>query len=220
MNYDGLIGKMMQQFSTGDFLTEVNAAKKQFFESAGVFDEYSTDFEQKMSQFVDWFLFSRPFASQGSPPIKAARNGGLRLNLNPDEVNLLENLDQSRHSLFEFLKTKNSDVYLRDLFANEKLVLKNSAVTIGFEKDQIFEARLIPFQGNHVFTLSFCFHPPKATKYILKEIKRVRKIKNEEERQREKETLIMKLFKMRYKFEQYRHVDIKEIYTNEPRLRI
>ncbi|MCB0384298.1 MAG: hypothetical protein KDD43_02820 [Bdellovibrionales bacterium] len=129
-------------------------------------------------------------------------------------------LDQNRHSIFEFLKTKNGDVFVKDLFANEKLVIKNSSVTIGFEKDQLFEARLIPVDDSFIFTQSFCFHPPNAAKYILKEIKRVRKIKDEDERRREREMLIMKLFKMRYKFEQYRHVDIKEIYTNEPRLRI
>ena len=220
MSYDALIEKLMQHFSTGEFTVEVNAAKKQFFENAGVFDEESSDFEQKMTQFMDWFLFSRPFEGQASTPIQLIHQGKISLPLSPDEIDQLDHLVKNRHGIFEFLKLKNEDVYIKDLFAGEKLVIKNSAVTIGFEKDQLFEARLIPIDDTFVFTQSFCFHPPGASKYILKEIKRVRKLKEETERDRERESLLMKLFRMRYKFEQYRHVDLKEIYTNEPRLRI
>lgn len=48
----------------------------------------------------------------------------------------------------------------------------------------------------------------------------MKKIKNVEEKKREQEALILKLFRMRYKFDQYKHVDIHEIYTNSPRLKI
>ncbi|MCB0384299.1 MAG: hypothetical protein KDD43_02825, partial [Bdellovibrionales bacterium] len=66
----------------GDYAGEVNAAKKQFFESAGVFDEESSDFEQKMTQFMDWFLFFFLFGGQGVSPIKSVKAGRVSLKLN------------------------------------------------------------------------------------------------------------------------------------------
>jgi hypothetical protein len=42
----------------------------------------------------------------------------------------------------------------------------------------------------------------------------------EAEQKPAREKLILRLFRMRNKFEQYRHVGIQEIYSNEGRLRV
>lgn len=220
MNQESLIDEILNHFSSGPFASEVLGAKKQFYDLAGVFDEESTEFEQKMTQFIDWYLFTRPLQSTGLTPVNMVVQSKGDFFSSQFTLQDIEHLSHSRHSMFEFLKLKNSDVYIRDLFAGEKLVIKNSVVTVGFEKDQFFESRLIPDGDSFVFSASFCFHPPKASRYILKEIKRVRKIKDVEERNREQEALLIKLFRMRYKFDQYKHVDLHEIYTNKPRLKI
>ena len=59
MNYETLIDRMMTHYTGGRFASEVSAAKEDFFEKAGAFDESSNDFELKMAQFVDWYLFTR-----------------------------------------------------------------------------------------------------------------------------------------------------------------
>ncbi len=220
MNHETLIDEILHHFSTGSFAGEVMNAKKQFFELAGVFDEESGEFEQKMTQFIDWYLFTRPLSFSGLTPIQMVEQGQGNFFPQQSTSEEIQALVRGRHSIFEFIKIKNSDVYLRDQFTGEKIIIKNSSVTVGFEKDHLFETRLFPQNDTFVFGASFCIHPPKASRYILKEIKRVKKIKDNNEKEREKEALLIKLFKMRYKFEQYKHVDLQEIYTNKPRLKV
>ena len=133
---------------------------------------------------------------------------------------MYRNLPHNQHSLHEFLKVKNKDVYIKDLFSGEKHVIKESPVTVGFNRDEIFEARLIPSgDGGFLFGKSFCIHPAEVKKYIEKEIKKIKALP-EEERRAAQEDLLGRLFRMRYKHEQYKHVNIHEIYSNESRLRM
>lgn len=212
-----LIDRLMQTFTSEKFQAEVQLAKKDFYERAGVFDQASDEFEMKMAQFADWYLFSRPLQDHAQPPIQLA--DARHLEVSEEEALLIEALKQSRHSLFEFNKIKGSDVYVKDLLVGEKLVIKNSPYTTGFSRTELFEARLAPMAGDFHFCPAFCFHPDQASKYILKEIKRVKKIKDAEQRSVEKELLMAKLFKMKYKQQQYKHVKVLDIYSDEPKLR-
>jgi hypothetical protein len=54
---------------------------------------------------------------------------------------------------------------------------------------------------------------------VIKEVKRVNKLPEEEQAQA-REELIARLFKMKHKHEQYRHLDIHNIYSNDSKLRI
>lgn len=135
------------------------------------------------------------------------------LRFSPEELLLIEKMKIHRHGIFEFLKVKNGDVYIKDLLKNEKLVVKSSPWTTGFDSDELFEARLIPHDGNWIFTKGFCFHPVDAKKYILSEVKRHRK-----DPDLNPEDALLKLVKMRYKFERYRHVKIDMIYSDSSKV--
>lgn len=218
MNYEPYVDKLMQYYTSGKFLPEVKAAKDDFFDKAGNFDENSMDFELKMAQFTDWYLFTRKMSGTGRVSIEMVLDDpGYKIA--EDERTAYLNLRNSRHSLFEFLKLKGEDVHIRDLFTGFKYVIRQSRVTMGFNKDEFFEARLIPHDGSFVFSNSFCFHPPVVGKFVLKEIKRVNKLP-EEDQATAREDLISRLFKMKHKHEQYRHLDIHNIYSNESKLRI
>ena len=60
---------------------------------------------------------------------------------------LYYSLRNARHSLFEFLRVRGSDVHIRDLFTDFEYVIHDSRVTVGFHRDEYFEARLIPACG-------------------------------------------------------------------------
>lgn len=212
-----LIDRLMQAFTSEKFQSEVRLAKKDFYDRAGVFDQASDEFEMKMAQFADWYLFSRPLTDVARPPIQIA--DAKHLNVTEDEIPLFEALKQSRHSMFEFNKIKDSDVYVKDLFVGEKLAIKNSPYTTGFSRSELFEARLAPLGDDFHFCPAFCFHPDKASKYIFREIKRVKKIKDPQKKSLEKESLMAKLFKMKYKQQQYKHVKVLDIYSDESKLR-
>ena len=167
-----------------------------------------------MAQFLDWYLFSRDLSEYNIPPVQLAVQEEL-LDLRPAEVNALESLSNARHSLFEFIKVKGTDVYIRDLFTKKKVVLKDSPISVGFNPEEIFDARIIPVEASYVFSKGFCFHPPGAKKFILKEVKKVRHLDESHH-----EALMFRLLKMRYKLEQYKHIKMEFIYTNDQKLKI
>lgn len=217
MNYEPYIDKLMQHYTGASYLPEVKAAKEDFFEKAGTFDETTPDFELKMAQFTDWYLFTRPMSGSGRVSIEMVLDDP-QFRVSDGERSLYLNLRNSLHSLFEFLKLKGEDVHIRDLFTGFKYVIRQSRVTQGFNTDEYFEARLIPHEGGFVFSSLFCFHPAPVSKFILKEIKRVNKLP-EEEQALAREELISRLFRMKNKHEQYSHLDIHSIYSNDSKLR-
>jgi hypothetical protein len=214
VKYDLLIEKILKYFTSEKYADEVKLAKREFFEQAGILDDDSSHFELRMAQFLDWYLFTRELRNEHITPINWITEL-TDMDLNQQELAAVENLNRCVHSLFEFSKIRGSDVYIEDLFNKKKLIVRNSTLTAGFNSDEIFEARVIPFENSWVFCKGFCFHPPESKKFILAEVKKVRHLDRQQQ-----EDLILRLFKMRYKFEQYKHIRLEYIYTNDSKLRI
>lgn len=212
--YYQLIERILNHFAGDIFKEEVRLAKAQFFDNAGILDEKAQNFELRMNQFFDWYFFSRELTGYGQTPIESFHMAR-ELRFTPDDVALIEQLKSHRHSLFEFMKIKNNDIYIRDLMKGEKLVVKQSPWIYGFDSDEIFEARLLPYEDTWIFTRGFCFHPAEARKYILGEIKKYKK-----DPDLNAEEMMLRLVRMRYKFERYRHVKVDMIYSNESKMRL
>ncbi len=215
--YTDLTEKLMQFYTSGSYHEEAVKAKIQFNEYAGVFDEAASNFEQKLAQFVDWYLFTRPLRQFGLSPIALQAEREV-MPMSEEEKPYIQNLANNRHSLFEFLKISRDDLHVRDLFSDYKLVIKKSPVVHGFDENEPFEGRLIPHGDSFIFASAFCFHPKESVKFILQEVKKVKKV-GDDERPKSREELLIRLFRMRHKYEQYPHVAIDEIYTNEPRMK-
>lgn len=212
--YEKVIEKILNHFVGEAFKDELAAAKKEFFENAGTLDEHSQHYESRMAQFYDWYFFTRELMGFKQTPLEACHLVR-ELRFTDEELRLIEVLKQHRHSLFEVVKIKNNDVHIKDLLANKKLVVKASPYVYGFDPDEIFEVRLIPDGENYIFTRGFCFHPASAKKFILNEVKEHRK-----DLDLDPDLLMLRLIKMRYKFEQYKHVKPEMIYANEGKLGI
>jgi hypothetical protein len=212
--FDPILEQLIQQFTGAEYQKEVLEAKREFFERAGIVDEEAINFETRMSQFLDWYMFSRELSTVQLVPVKYFLEK-YKDDIEPGSLPLYENLTNSIHSLFEFKKLRDADVTIYDLFDKKKYILEDSLITAGFNSEEIFEARIVPYKKTWVFTRGFCFHPLEATRFILKEIKQVRHLD-----QSHREALMLKLLKMRYKFEQYKHIRLDFIYSNDARLRI
>ncbi|GIL18040.1 MAG: hypothetical protein BroJett040_17910 [Oligoflexia bacterium] len=210
--YFALMEKILHHFAGDLFREEVKMAKSQFFDNAGILDENAPQYELRMSQFFDWYLFTRDLSGYGQTPLEVVYMTR-ELRFSPEEMSLIEKLREHRHSLFEFTKIKDSDIYIKDLMRGDKIVVKKSPWVFGFDSDEIFEARLIPVGDTFIFTKGFCFHPAEAKKYILSEIKRHKK-----DPDLNPEDMMLKLIKMRYRFERYRHVKIDMIYSNDSKV--
>jgi len=218
MIFEPLIEKIIQFYTSPGYREDVVEAKNHFQEVAGSFDESAPDFEAKMAQFTDWYVFSRRLKRMAEAPIEYCLQDS-KYSIDDNEKALYFSLRNSRHSLFEFIKVKKGDVYIRDLFTDFEYVIRNSNITIGFNREELFEARLIPFENEFIFATSFCLHPAQVSRFITKEIRKVNKLP-ETEHAKAREDLIQRLFKMKHKHEQYRHLDIRDVYSNESKLRI
>jgi hypothetical protein len=217
-NFETMVERVIQHYTSPEYREDVSEAKNHFQEVAGSFDEAAADFEAKMAQFTDWYVFTRKLKRVGAAPVEYCLEDP-KYKMTPSERPLYFCLRNSRHSLFEFVKVRGNDVYVRDLFTSFEYIIRNSKVTIGFQRDELFEARLIPYENEFVFSGSFCLHPRQVSKFITQEIRKVNR-RPENEYAKSREELMSRLFKMKHKHEQYKHLDIHEIYSNESKLRI
>jgi hypothetical protein len=211
--FDDLIEKLIIHYTGPRYESEVAAAKTEFFDEAGIVDEESIHFEMRMTQFQEWYLFTRKMRTSLVPPTQFALTDP-DFKMTEGDRALYNDMAAATHSLFEFQKIRGEDVYIKDLFSGEKTIIRNSRVQIGFSREEFFEARLIPNSGEFIFGKAFCFHPEDARKYVLTEVD---KIKNGDHELHD--ALMLRLLKMRYKYEQYRHLKLTDVYTNERKVR-
>jgi hypothetical protein len=210
MKLQDYLDQVLRAYSTEKYYEEVKTAKAEFFDRVGQVAEGSDRFENQMRAFLDWYLFDRPLNKAEICPVKMFVFDQIK-SLSVDDQNVFQDLAKSIHSLFELLKVKGNDVYVKDLFNNEKYIVEDSEVHQGFTKGDIFEGRLVKFREKYVFGASFVFHPSQCRSFISKEIKKVRSLDPKQHLK-----LMHKLAQMRIKSEQYSHIDVKHIYTEAP----
>lgn len=205
--------KLLTHFGTIQFKDELNAARKEFFENAGTLDENKPNYTLRMNQFYDWYFLTRSMRGYMQTPLNVCDiQRELRLTEEDKETIGVLKTTMS-HSLFELIKVKGDELTLKDLFKDKKVTVKSDQHIFDFDEKEFFEARLIEISGQKHFLKGFCFHPESAQKFILSEVKVYQKNPD-----LNPADFMMRLNKMRYKFEQYRHVKPEMIYTNENKL--
>lgn len=208
--FSDIIQKVLAHFGGPEFKGEIESGKKEFFKSFSIPEENSHLFELRMSQFYDWYFFSRPLSGYGQSPLWSMFQTR-ELRFSPEEMALVEELKSHRHSLFEVVKIKDDSITIKDLLKNEKLTLPSPNFAFQHDQNEIFEARIVPHQSYWVFSRGFCFHPEQSRQYILSEIKRHRK-----DPDLNQEELMLRLLKMNLRMDQYKHVPIENIYAETP----
>lgn len=209
--YQKYLDPVITMFTTGDYYQEVFNAKQEYFEKAGVVYEDDAEYENRMCTFMDWYIFDRDLPTRDLPPIKYY----FRLKkdeFGPEELNIYKDFCNTIHSVFYLQKVSGDRTYVKDLFSKTNYDVKSPDTSAGFVRGDIFEARLVHFQGDWEFSSGFCFHPVEMEKFILGEIKKVRN----QERPRQTK-LILQLAAMKLKHTRYQHINIKHIYTFDPK---
>lgn len=214
MNYGDAIEKLSVYFSTPTYEKEVISAKREFFGDVGVDDKESDRYEQWMNIFFDWYLFTRPISGTNLPPAQYALEIDEFQQLHGDEKRIFKNLAKTEHSLLQFIKVKNDLVVFKDLFRKRKVKVFKNEFVLTLEKGHICDTRLIPDEENFFFTKGFCVHPPEVNKFILKEVKILKK--SDEAAQN---AFQLELLRMFFKMEQYSHLKFDQIYTRDSKVR-
>lgn len=209
--YQKYLDPVIEEFTTGRWYEEVFKAKQEYFERAGVVYEDDSEFENRMCIFMDWYLFDRELPTIDLPPIKYYFRQN-KDKFSSEELNIYKDFCETVHSIFYLKKISGKHIYLKDLFSKKSYEVEDNEINWGFVKGDIFEARLILFKGAYEFSRGFCFHPVEMEKFILGEIKKVRY--QESSRQTK---LILQLAAMKLKHTRYQHINIKHIYTFDPK---
>lgn len=214
MVFDHIFERILKLYTHGIFSEEILKAKMEFFErSIPSLEDDASYFNLRMSQFHDWYIFTRKLTGLGMTPVEFGLQD-LEFVRESGDKELFKSLLNHNHSLFEFVKARNTDVTVLDLFTNKKTTVKNSNIFAGFHKDELFSVRVIPYKDSYVFSKGFCLHPPDASDYLRREVQSILKKKGFD-----KEAALLKFTRMKYKAEQYKHILPKYIYTNEQTFR-
>lgn len=214
MDYSQWIEKLVLYFSSDKYASELATSKKYFFGDIGLNVADTDTYEKRMDLFFDWYVFSKPLSGIQITPIKLALEIEEFPIKNDEEKSIYKSLAQTRHGLFEVLKIKGEDVYLRDLFKGTKIQVKNSVINFIGNKSAIVDLHLIPEGKTFQVTKGICIHPQESNEYILKEIKKLKKSTDAE-----REDFMLKLMRMYFKLEQYRHLSCNQVYSNESPVR-
>src|SRR6218665_989139 len=103
--YFAVLQKGLSYFAGPGFREEVQDAKVRFFQPLSIPEETSPLYESRMSQFFDWYFFTRPLNGYGHTPLDSL-DQPRELRFENDEQKLIEYMRQHRHGLFEFMKKR------------------------------------------------------------------------------------------------------------------
>ncbi|MGK5089378.1 hypothetical protein WDW86_17645 [Bdellovibrionota bacterium FG-2] len=211
--YQKYLEPIIEEFTTGEYYREVYHAKQEYFDKAGIVYEEDSEFEQRMCIFMDWYLFDRDLPGVDLPPIKYYFRKN-KDRFTSEELNIYRDFCSTIHSVFRLkrLTWNKKGLVVFDLFSEKTQTVVDAEINRGFDRGDIFEARIIPFKDGFEFSKGFCFHPNEMESFILGEIKKVRY--QDKSRQTK---LILQLSAMKLKHLRFHHIDVRHIYTFDSR---
>ncbi len=188
---------------------ELTRARQDFFSQTGEVYDDDPFYEDRVSNFLEWFVFDRPFGEDTS-----AAHHYRRLNdgLSPEDLETLDALCQPVHGLFEVrrLLPKKHRVVLRDLRDHATYEITERRTLAGLNKNGLFEARLVMRDDQWHFMRAFVMFPDETRGFLKKQMKRMRKAGIEDFR-----PYFMDLQKVWMKCQRYAHVDPMKFYTDD-----
>lgn len=160
----------LSEYSLKDeFKHERQIAKELFSISTGKVNDDDPFFEQRMHSFQEFFIFEYRLSEgfSGSTVFETfLYNGQACYSLN--EIAKYEQFRNFRHSLFQVEFHKDESLVVRDLISDRiDIVYPLPEYSFaGFDLKQIFDGRLIRFDGKNYFTKTFILHS-KLVKHII-----------------------------------------------------
>jgi len=209
ITFDEYLSRIIDTYTTKEYEHELIRAKKDFFGFIGTVHEEDSFFETYMTAFIEWYIFDRDMTDKDLPPVRLYYRYNFK-NFTEEDQKIYNDFTKFRHSLFVAKKVTASTLVIHNLYEDKKISIENTFPTAGFNVGDIFDAILVPFQGQWAFTKTFFFHPQEVKSFIIKEVKKTRNL--------ELNVLlkvIMRLRRLRLKMDRYPYVSPSQIYTPE-----
>lgn len=170
---DLLIQKITEDHDSNDILE----AKRDYQKIAGEIYEDDKSYEARMGLFLEWYVFNRHSFGEGKTPLDLLIENNVAGGL-PDELKNIKEFSNNINGLFLVKKIRDNEVVVLNLFDDTKYNVKENAGNFIFHKTDLFEGRIVLFEGNYYFTGNFCFHPKDAEKFIKSEVKKINVVRD------------------------------------------
>jgi hypothetical protein len=169
---DGL--RALHEFVGRDeFTEEVREAKEDFFSRVVAPLPGEGIEEQRLSSFVEWFIFDRQLAGVGRTPVEEFLRNHAEAIAEPT-LEVLRGAARTVHSIFRVAKRTPDGVDLKDLYTGIKYKgVKRAPLTLG--KGDLADLRLINVNDGWYGTDALCYHPYEARKQIKRMLKVAKK---------------------------------------------
>lgn len=193
-------------FAAPPWDAEVGRARQEYDQSRGGVREDDELFETHLSSFLEWYLLERSLQGEGSgePPVFVALRGE---GLTADERQSLRALALSYRSAFEVVDVLRRELLLADLVRGGLWRVQQDPPLEGIDPGDIFEARLVPWEGRVYFGPVFCFHPRSAREVIRALLRQA------EAEGRLGPQMVFALAEMRLKHDRFRNIAVERIYS-------
>lgn len=203
---EALFEKMSRYFDEHDVLSkDLISAKELYFTQTGKIGENDNEFGNRMNAFLMWFLFDYQLPSTMTTPVDYYIAYSKK-NSETEDLEILPTLKEHTHSLFCFVKEKQDQIIIKDLFSNQKHFISGSRVLIGQEKDAFFETRIFEVDGEYYFANYFIYHPVMVRRDIKRQLKLIHK------KRESVKPFLLKLHSYHTKWQRYRNININSIY--------
>jgi hypothetical protein len=213
MEFKDCFEKVLTDFGEGSYRPEIEKAKYEFFAVSGTVHEDSPSFLERINLFLDWYVFDRKLDNDDLTPLEFYWEKHLS-SISDEDKKLFEGMKNFVSGVFFVLSVNSERVKVKDFFTGEVYVVQDNYVVNLVNKGDIFQGRLIPLQDKNIFSRGFCFHPPETVGYIKAEVKKIKNMGHPYHT-----AFMARLALMRLKTEEYSHVPVDHIYSEEPKIR-
>lgn len=169
-----LMERISAEYTEGEPGRLAAEAREDFLLATGRVHEGDHAFDDRMAQFMEWFLLDRPLPPGPATPAEgwAALHA---TDLEPTERALLLGLCTSHRSLFCLVGTDDAKrLVADDLLSGIRWAVTAPQGLAGVDAGDVYEGRLLGHGGEVHFTAAFCYHPREAAQRIRHHMARVR----------------------------------------------
>jgi hypothetical protein len=204
----GLLDRLTERYSENESRLEAMRARDAVFDRAGrVFDDDAELFEGRMAAFLEWYVLERPFRGGCIAPVVHVLDDDPALPV--EERRTIALLAASHRSLFELLEVDVRIMDLEDVLGGARFLVTERRHTIGFNRGDLFEARVISDGASVIFGKTFIFHPGDAREVALTAVDAAL------ERGVPREEILFDLARRHVRWHRFGHIGAAKIYRGE-----
>jgi hypothetical protein len=168
-----LLERIAREYTSGAASEAAAAARQQWLQRTGRVHDGDRGFDERMAQFMEWFLLDRPHGSARGTPAEAwLRRHGARLS-SAERARGLGLVTSHRSAFTPCAAGEGLRWWIDDLLYGFRWPVTVAAPLPGLAPGDVFEGRVAAVGAEVHFTGAFCYHPPEVAARIRRHLERV-----------------------------------------------